>query len=1478
MHPKLFRLAGLALACAGLLESSPGLLLADPSPGAFAPASLTPGTARLEPLGQSSRRTGLVLSEIHYNPLDRPDGRRLEFVELYNAGATVEDLSGWRLDGDADFVFPTNTTLAAGAFLVVAAQPADLQAVYAITGVLGPFSSTNSLPNGSGTIRLRHRTGAVLLEARYDSAPPWPVAADGAGHSLVLARPSFGEGNVEAWAASDTVGGSPGRPEPVTPDPLRNVVINEFLAHTDASAEDYIELYNHGSTAVDISGCFLTDDRNTNKFVIPDSTVLPARGFLVYTQSQLGFALSSGGETIYLRNSTKTRVLDAVRYEAQALGVPSGRSPDGAPVFSVLSSPTPGRSNSPVRIPEVVINELMYNPISLNSDDEYVELFNRGTNRADLSGWRLRDGIGFDFPAGTHLDPGAYLVVARNLSRLLSHYPNLTAANTVGDFNGGLANGGERIVLARPEPVLSTNNSIVTTNFIYPAVDDVTYRGGGQWGRWSDGGGSSLEVIDPRSDRRLAPNWADSIETAKGPWTTVSVAGVIDNSTSSPDQLQVLLQGPGECLIDDVEVRSATGANLVSNSSFESGATGWTAEGTQEPSRLETAEGYLSAQSYRVVATDRGDNQVNRIRTPLVSPPALGSVVTIKAKVRWLRGHPQILFRLRGNSLEAAVDMDLPTNLGTPGLPNSRVVPNAPPAVSDVTHFPPVPAANQPVTVTARVHDPDGVGSVVLRYRLDPGATLLSVPMLDNGLGPDAVAGDGLYSAVLPGQASRVLVAFHVQATDQAFAPATGFYPRTAPTQECLVLFGDTVPVGSFPSYKMWMTQAAFNRWDVRNHLNNTLNDITFVVGNHRVIYNAGAVYAGSPYIAPGYDHPTGKLCGYSVVFPSDDRFLGDTGLVLDWPGGHGNENTAIQEQMAYWIAEQMNVPFSHRYFIRLSVNGAGDMQRGGVFEAVMQPGSDYLAEWMPNDSSGNFYKIDRGFEFSDAGGLIADPTPKLFVYTTTDPATGALRKKTEKYRWFWSDRAADRSGDYANIFFLADALNASGPEPYTSQTEAVVDIEEWMGVFAAEHIINNFDSWGHDIGKNMYAFKPQHGRWQLYWFDLDWLMLPATARYSASNGPLFASDDPTVARMYNHPPFRRAYFRAIQNAVDRAFVPGKFEAVMDAKYAALLANGITLCDNQALAAPTAVKTWFTQRRAFLVNQLAAVAAPFNLVGSSDLTTNSNLVTLTGTAPIQVKTIEVNGSLWPVTWTSVSNWVLRLPLDPGANALVLLGRDPAGALVAGASNSVTVTVAPAAPLASAARSVVINEIMYHPRVAGAEFVELFNTSSNTAFNLGGWRFNGIGYTFPPGSFLAPRSYLLLVRDRVAATQAYGTNVLIFDVFSGNLQPDGETLTLLRPGSAGEAEEVVDRVRYEPVTPWGSRVNGQGPSLQLTDPTQDNARVSNWSDNAPSWRFFSYTAVASSSRLLVYLEGLPGKFTSTTCPSWPEARRGWVRTW
>jgi hypothetical protein len=1375
------------------------------------------GVPFIEALGQCSRRTSLVISEIMYHPTNSA----LEFIELFNSRAEFQDLSGYQLGGSISYTFPPATVIPGGGFIVVARSPLELESAYALAGVLGPY--TNNLPNGTGTVSLLNQAGGVLLQVNYSDQSPWPAAADGAGHSLVLARPSYGEDNVLAWAASDAIGGSPGRLDPFTPDPLRNVMINEFLAHTDPPDYDYIELFNHSSQPVNISGCILTDDAATNKFVIPPGTILPGGGFIFYSETNLNFALNAAGETIYLKNPQKTRILDAVRFEAQENGVATGRVPDGGARFYRLAAKSPGSANGAIHQSDIVINELMCAPISLNDDDQYIELYNRGTNPVNLTGWQFVSGVSFTFPANLVLQPDGYLVVARNVSRLLTNYPNLNSGNLVGNFGGALSHKGERLALAKPDTIVSTNSlGVIETNEIAIVVNEVTYGSGGRWGEWSDAGGSSLELIDPHADNRLAPNWADSDETHKSQWTVISASGTLDNGNVPPDELQVLLQGVGEALVDNVQVLDSNGNNLITNGTFETGAGGWFAEGTEKTSGLEMSEGFDSSQSYHLRAVEKADNQINRVRTLLSTPLTAGSTnVTIRTAVRWLKGDPEILLRLRGNWLECAAELPTPANSGTPGARNSRYVGNAAPAITGVSHSPVLPAANQTIVVTASISDPDGTASAALHYRVDPSLAYSSITMRDDGTGGDAVVGDGVYTATIPGQPAGTMIAFYVQAGDQAIPSATATFPNDAPTRECLVRVGELQPTGNYPLYRVWTTSATMNTWNSNSKLDNSFNDMTFVLGNTRVIYNAGGRYKGSPYISPGYCGITCGRCGYSFTFPADDLFLGEQDLVIDWPGGHGGETTALQEQMCYWIADHLNLPWSHRHTIRFHVNGVTDEARQATFEAVVQPAGGFVKEWSPNDSDGELFKIERAFEFSDAGALVSDPEPSLQLYTTT----GGVKKR-EHYRWNWMFRATDRRDDYTNIFALVDAVNAHAPEPYTGATLGLVDMEEWMGIFATEHIIENFDAYGHAIGKNMYAYLPPSGKWQLYMFDLDWAMLAApnfSSMYTASAGPLFNADDPTITTMYAFPPFARAYWRAVQNAVNGPFDPTNCNPVIDAKSRSLFANGVKWCDGQPLTPPDAVKTWFSQRRAALQGQLATVAAPFSI---DSVVVSNDVAMVSGRAPVGVQTVSFNGESWPVTWNSVTGWVATVVLHVGTNQFSILGVDPKGQWVPGASN--TVSAVYNGPLTSPVGQVVINEIMSNPQMPGAEFVELFNNSSSETFDLSGWQFKGLAYTFPAGSLISPNGYLVLAANRATFAAAYGATNLVFDVFSGTLQSNGETLSLIEPGTNAAPDVVVAKVRYRDTAPWPSGGNMIGSSLQLIDSHQDNWRVGNWS--------------------------------------------------
>jgi hypothetical protein len=1366
----------------------------------FNPLDVSRIYGSLEPIGPSSRRSGLVISEIMYNPTNRADGRELEFIEIYNSNPWSENIGGYRLSGEIDYTFPAGTTISGQGYVLVAPVPSDIQAVYGLTGVFGGF--TNRLDNDSGTIRLRDRNDSVLVEAVYSDQPPWPAAADGAGHSLVLARPSYGERNPMAWAASDIVGGSPRAAEITRANPYRTVVINEFLAHTDDPVEDFIELYNYSASAINIGGCILTDDPNTNKFIIPTGTFIPARGFVSYDQTQLGFALSSGGETIYFKNPSNNKVLDAVRFPAQENGVSTGRYPDGAPSFHQLTSPTPGTNNNNLLIRPVVINEIYYNPITHDNDDEFIELHNRGSTAVNIGGWRLSDGITFTFPSNTVIAADGYVVVANNRTRLLANYAGLSPAITFGNYGGSLDNGGERVALTMPDQVVATNDfGILETNTIRIVVDEVTYGTGGRWGRFHDGSGASLELVDPHSDNRLAPNWADSDDSAKSGWATIEYTGILDNGgIANPDQLQLFLLGEGECLVDNVEVIPLGGGNLISNSTFEGGLSGWFFQGTHEASYLEESTGYNSARSLHVVASGRGDTGANRIRAPLSTTLSAATTATLRARVKWIKGHPEILLRLHGNWLEATGNFLTTTAMGTPGARNSRYRVNAGPAITDVSHSPIQPAASQQVTVSAQVYDPDALSSLLLYYRIDPATNFNPIAMTYNGA--------GYFSAIIPGQPANTRVAFFIEASDNFSTRATTRFPDDAPVRECLIGFGEPAQGGTFGTYRFWLSQKTIDRWNTREKNSNRLLDATFAHGTNRVIYNMQTMYSGSPWISPGYSGPLGATCGYVMHFHDDDPFLGAGDFVLDWPIRDGSQQA---EQAMYWIGREIGAIHNYRRFVNLYVNGN---RRGVIYEDTQQPNSDMLDQYFPNDNDGVLHKIEDWFEFPDSGdGQLGNVDATLQNFVTT----GGI-KKTARYRWNWRPRAAqETANNFTNLFALVDAVNTTGGyEPYTSLVENLVDMERWMGALAYERISGNWDSYGYSRGKNMYAYKPQNSGWVLMPWDIDFVL------GYGSDGPqtaLFGGNEPLVNTMKNHPPFQRIFWRKLEEAVNGPMVLATITPMLTAKYNALVANGIS-AENI-----TTITSFIDQRRTYILSQLATVAASFSVTTPATFSTNRNLITISGTAPVGVKTITVNGVTFRPVWNNVTSWTLRIALTAGANNLVIQGLNAQGVPVSGGTVTLNITYTGANELPQ--DKLVINEIMYNPVVPDASYVEIYNTSAGNAFDLSRWRITGIDCDIPDGTVIDPGAYIVFVKNREIFGTTYGTSLPIAGTFDGSLDNGGETIKLVKPGATPDQDAVINQVTYDDDPPWPAAADGMGPSLQLIDALQDNNRVANW---------------------------------------------------
>src|SRR5690606_23570149 len=171
----------------------------------------------------------------------------------------------------------------------------------------------------------------------------------------------------------------------------------------------------------------------------------------------------------------------------------------------------------------------------------------------------------------------------------------------------------------------------------------------------------------------------------------------------------------------------------------------------------------------------------------------------------------------------------------------------------------------------------------------------------------------------------------------------------------------------------------------------------------------------------------------------------------------------------------------------------------------------------------------------------------------------------------------------------------------------------------------------------------------------------------------------------------------------------------------------------------------------------------------------------------------------------------------------------------------------------------ISEIMYEPPIEpDAEFVEIQNASLRTTFDLSGWRLEGVDYEFPGGMSIGPGQFALVVKDRVIFESSYGPGLPVIGVYPGRLNNAGETLRLVRPGSSSQPFIRVNEVTYSNRLPWPERAEGDGGSLQILDPSQDNRRPANWvaldreGHGYSRWQFVSVTDRASTSLLRISL--------------------------
>ncbi|MGK0188082.1 MAG: hypothetical protein ACI9R3_003874 [Verrucomicrobiales bacterium] len=200
----------------------------------------------------------IVFSEVHYNPR----GETPEYVEIFNNTSTPFDFANWRLSDGVDYTFPDyDESDAAAAILkhferviVTSGTEAEFRTAYpstpAATRVYGPW--TGALNNNGERIALEDKNGVLMVSLTYGDDGKWPVAADGAGHTLVVKDVFKLTDDWRNWKASSAKDGTPGS----APAGESGIAIDDPEVDL-SSVVSYVDLgttYKFNDTNTDLTG------------------------------------------------------------------------------------------------------------------------------------------------------------------------------------------------------------------------------------------------------------------------------------------------------------------------------------------------------------------------------------------------------------------------------------------------------------------------------------------------------------------------------------------------------------------------------------------------------------------------------------------------------------------------------------------------------------------------------------------------------------------------------------------------------------------------------------------------------------------------------------------------------------------------------------------------------------------------------------------------------------------------------------------------------------------------------------------------------------------------------------------------------------------------------------------------------------------------------------------------------------------------
>jgi hypothetical protein len=1173
------------------------------------------------------------------------------YVEFYNPTNATLDLNGFHLSDDparpAKFRITTPTPVPPLGFAIVDFATAGLS-------TQSPLWLELTLPDGA-----TRQTALTIPEAPVDGRSIGRKPAGGA-QWLLFPDPTPGATNQSLLAANQ---------------PLR--LSEAFFAASGRAS--WIELANTGTATASGAGLFVASQFDfSDRTPLPQS--IPGRGF---AKIEVDFPTDSSGNLVLFLVDSLNKIIETAEIPRRP-GLPSvQRLPITSHEWFASPTATPDGPNNPPVQTGIVINEIMAAPPSGHSDGEFLELHNRSSQTVDLGNWAFTDGISYTFPLGTSMEPGSYLVLARNPQALAASHAGLSSIH--GPYSGTLRNRGELLRLA------DSNGNTASL---------VDYKSGGQWPEDASGAGSSLELIHPHMDNRLASSWRASDESSKSTFQAFSHTGIYrelrgqPNVLSATRELLLNLPGEGHLVLRNLRLTRSTNSsvNLIPNGDATSHGTGNASNGFLCTGTH--CESDTLSDGFHLISSGTGDNKANKAEVDVVGITP-GDTLTLSFEGRWVHGLPVLIAQTWDRSFGKVFRFPIPNNLGTPGAPNSRLAPGPPPSVDDLLHSPAVPTSTQPVLVTARVSSATPLTAVNLVERIDSTAgnnAWTSRPMNDNGTGGDLVAGDGVYSASVPARADGTITQFYVSAAN------SGGRENTAPRDPLGVaaVHGTTLGIQERPA--MWIVDnspppsepgllvqrfilsqyhrgalasatgfSSLHDWDHPRMSNYAWNS-TIIINESEILYNGEIRRGGSTWTRTS----SNTLDRARWKSPADDRFRNRRKSGTDNDAAGANR---FHNRMARYMMHLLGYPVPDSEFILQIVNGnthrlADDQEQtdADFFDRAYRDGSD-LGELFEIDDAWYMYDTNNHDDRLDAGSV----TGRWAVNDWSGAAASPSEESSIFLHGNWLVRFPEDRYDHAALSALIKtSVSIPNEATYRENMERMIDTERAAMYAATRGYIGDWDSFTLNRGKNGFLYRRStDGRFEFHHWDSD-------LGFDLNTGFLGTAGGTGWVNYSTRPWFRARMNHYVGELADRyTHNSPRMQAFLGAiNYQA---------SNPSSLAPfkTSVynySNFFSAREATARNFIGGdYTLPFSISTAQNQTTSNPLLTLAGAGPASLASVVVDGHpqatfSWASTSGSLTRWNLSgITLAKGLNSLTVRALDSAGGVITTRSFLITLS-------------------------------------------------------------------------------------------------------------------------------------------------------------------------------------------------------------